>query len=103
MKVFNQDTSPNMMGSSGSGNIKATYQQLVAILGEPTFDTPSGDNKVQKEWRVDFKGDTFAIYDWKTYDVEYTMNELDIFNIGSKASATRFIAALEEKIKELNT
>jgi hypothetical protein len=31
------------------------------------------------------------------------MNELDIFNIGSKVPATRFIAALEEKIKELNT
>ena len=26
------------------------FNSLVDILGEPTYDTPSADDKVQKEW-----------------------------------------------------
>lgn len=68
-----------------------TYDELVSILGEPTFDTPSGDGKVQKEWVVYFtypyelQGDKvycFTIYDWKTYDEEYTITENRKWNIG---------------------
>ena len=42
----------------------------------------------------------FTIYDWKTFDEEYTMNKLGRFNVGSKGSALEFIDALENKLKE---
>jgi hypothetical protein len=101
MKVFTKDNVPSTCGSSGSGYIKATYNQLFKVLGEPTYPTASGDDKVQKEWVVGFKGNVFTIYDWKTFDPEYTMTELDEFNIGGYVSAIEFIEALENKIKEL--
>jgi hypothetical protein len=100
MKVFKENENFNVTGTSGSGYIKATYNQLVEALGEPTYNTPSGDNKVQKEWVVEFEGNIFTIYDWKTFDVDYTMNELDEFNVGSKVPANKFISALQEKINK---
>lgn len=47
---------------------------------------------------VEFKGNIFTIYDWKTYSREYTINELDRFNIGSKSYAGDFIDYLEQTI-----
>lgn len=85
--------------SSLKGRIVATYSQLVNALGEPTYDTPSGDDKVQVEWVVKYKGEYFTIYDWKTYDREYTETKLDIFNVGGKTSAFDFIDAVEKLIK----
>jgi hypothetical protein len=100
MKVFKQNETFNTTGSGGKGYIKATYNQLIEVLGEPTHSTPSGDSKVQKEWVVEFEGNIFTIYDWKTFDVDYTMNELDEFNVGGKAPANKFISALQEKINK---
>jgi len=101
MKVFKEDDVGNKaIGTGNQGEIQATYQDLVRVLGEPTYSEASGDNKVQKEWVVEFEGDIFTIYDWKTYDEEYTMNELDEFNVGGRTYAGEFITALENKIKE---
>ena len=86
-------------GTSLKGYTSATYKQLVAVLGEPTFNTPSGDDKTQVEWVVKFKNDYFTIYDWKTYDREYTLNELTIFHVGGKIDAFDFIVKLESKIQ----
>lgn len=60
------------------------FMDLVTGLGEPTFDDPSGDDKVQVEWVVKFNGKVFTIYDWKTYDREFTEHSLTKFNVGSK-------------------
>ena len=86
-------------GSSLKGYIYATYNKLVNVLGEPTFDEPSDDEKTQVEWVVNFKGDFFTIYDWKTYDRDYTLNDLDRFNVGGKSCAFDFIEHLEKLIK----
>jgi hypothetical protein len=68
--------------------IDFTYHDLTAILGEPLFKPEdSGDGKVQYEWVVEFKGKQFHIYDWKTWDEEYTKNELTWWSIGSKDSS----------------
>ena len=100
MKVLNQEEVGNKTnGSSLKGNISITYTQLVSILGEPTYSTESGDSKVQKEWVVEFDGDVFTIYDWKTFDEDYTMNELDEFHVGGKTNANDFIEALSNKNK----
>lgn len=86
-------------GTSLKGYINATYKQLVAALGEPTFNTPSGDDKTQVEWVVKFRNKYYTAYDWKTYDREYTLNELTVFHVGSKVDALDFINALETKIQ----
>jgi len=60
-------------GTSLQGQIEIGYNQLVRILGEPTFET-SGDGKVLAEWYLKFEDGTVAtIYDWKNYGrkVEY--------------------------------
>jgi len=100
MKVLrNQDFASNQTcGTSLKGYTKATYKQLVAALGEPTFSDASLDDKTQVEWVVKFRNNYFTIYDWKTYDREYTMNELQIFHVGSKVDALDFINALENKL-----
>ena len=62
--------------------IYATYQEMIAKLGEPTIDG-SGDDKVQKEWRfVTDNGIAFTIYDWKYYDTDVTNGDVIQWNIG---------------------
>jgi hypothetical protein len=100
MKVLNQEEIGNKTnGSSLKGYINITYPQLISTLGEPTYPTQSGDSKVQKEWVVEFGGTIFTIYDWKTFDEDYTMNELDEFHVGGKTDANDFIEALSDKNK----
>jgi hypothetical protein len=86
-------------GTSLKGYTAATYNQLVKALGEPTFNTPSGDDKTQVEWVIKFRNNYFTVYDWKTYDREYTLNELTIFHVGSIVDAFDFIVKLESKIQ----
>lgn len=74
------------------------YEDLVGLLGEPTFDYPSDDDKVQKEWVLKFGDKQFTIYDWKTYDVEYTMNELDVWSVGGTENPLEFISTLQEDL-----
>ncbi len=98
LKVYDEMDAPNTSGSSLKGYVNATYSQLVDLLGQPTFDEPSGDDKTQVEWVVGFGDDVFTIYDWKTYDRNYTENELVQFHVGGKTSAYDFIDYLESNI-----
>ena len=88
-------------GSSLKGylhNIK--YSQLIRTLGQPTFDQESGDGKVQFEWVFKFNGEIFTIYDWKTYDIEYSINELTTWNVGGKTYAGEFTDYIEKLVEE---
>jgi len=98
MRVLKENELKGVSGSSLKGYINCVYQDLIRVLGEPTYPEASGDNKVQKEWVVKYNGEVFTIYDWKTYDEEYTMNELDEFHVGGKTDASDFILELEEMI-----
>lgn len=99
IKVFNKLNAPEIAGSSFKGFLYTTYDRLIDVLGKPTYDEPSGDNKTQVEWVVEYKGKygsgVFTIYDWKTYDREYTETQLDVFNVGGVESAWDFINYLE--------
>lgn len=98
-KLYADEVSSEINGTSLSGNIYTTYSELVNALGDPTYSTPSGDNKVQKEWVFkDKNGNGFTIYDWKTYDVEYTTSALATWNIGSKVDVSNFIEWLKSKL-----
>ena len=97
LKVFNSENVPSTSGTSLKGYIYITYSQLVDLLGQPTFPEQSGDGKVQVEWVVEYKGEIFTIYDWKTYDRYYTENILSKFNVGGKSYAIDFIEYLESQ------
>jgi hypothetical protein len=99
-KVLSKEDENNVSnGSSLKGYINATYSQLIGVIGEPTYDTPSGDEKTQMEWVVEFNDEIFTIYDWKTYSRNYTENELNRFNVGGKTYAGDFIDYIESIIK----
>ncbi len=91
-------------GTSLSGYLTGhTYSDLVKALGAPTHPSPSGDDKVQKEWVFkDAVGNGFTIYDWKTYNKDYTTSTLTKWNIGAKVEASGFIAWIQEQLK-MNT
>jgi len=103
--IRNEQEALNLMnGTFRVGEINRTYRDLVTGLGEPTFDTPSGDDKIQVEWVCKFKGNVFTIYDWKTYDREFTEWDLQQFNIGSKDvrgyEVAEFVDAVRNQIAD---
>jgi hypothetical protein len=101
IKVFVNGSAADTSGTSLAGYLNnVTYQELINALGKPTFDEPSGDGKVQVEWVFEFRGNVYTIYDWKTFDREYTENKLTRWNIGSKVNAFDFIDAMERVIDE---
>jgi len=98
LKAFNSENCPDTTGTSLKGYFYITYRQLVDLLGQPTFPEQSGDGKVQVEWVVEYKGEIFTIYDWKTYDRGYTENTLGKFNVGGKFYAVDLIDYLESQL-----
>ena len=99
MEVFDEMTAPSVSGTSLKGKIEGFgFEELAHVLGQPTFNEPSGDGKTQVEWVVKFGEDIFTIYDWKTYDRNFTLNELTSFHVGGNVPATFFIQALERKL-----
>jgi len=101
-KIQNSEKAlPMIVGTFLVGNIIGpTYSNLVEIMGEPTFSEESGDGKIQKQWVIRDGDDVFTIYDWKTYDNEYTENVLVRWNVGGKSYAGNFIEKIEKKIQE---
>ena len=101
-KIQNQKRALELMGGTSlKGNIIGpTYSNLVEIMGEPTFLEESGDGKIQKQWVIRDGDEIFTIYDWKTYDKEYTENILVRWNVGGKSYAGNFIEKIEKKIQE---
>ena len=61
-------TNKSASGTSFHGDvINATYNQLVACFGEPTYINGIQD-KSQYDWVLGYKNDfVFTIYDWKEY------------------------------------
>lgn len=85
------------------GGIDTTYSELIKTFGDPAFlPEDSGDGKVNFEWIFEFDGEIFTIYDWKTYDVEYTMNTLGVWHVGGKSDCTRFIEHIQAYAKTKN-
>jgi hypothetical protein len=60
--------------TSLQGYYVATYDELVSVFGEPTYNTTSGDDKVDVEWDLEFwdactdSTVVATIYNWKDYD-----------------------------------
>jgi hypothetical protein len=90
----------NAHGSSLGGYLfNTTYNDLYEAFGAPTFDSESGDGKVQFEWVFEFNGNCYTIYDWKTYSVEESLNRLTKWNIGCKEYYGEFSDHIESILK----
>ena len=77
-----------------------TYKQIKKALGKPTFKpSNSSDGKVQYEWVVSYEDKVFRVYDWKTYNKEYTKNNLTTWSVGGNTSCDWFLQTLVNKIK----
>lgn len=59
-------TSADVNWSSHSGNVAATYDELIRTFGPPTYSNEDPDDKVQTEWMLKINGVVATIYNWKT-------------------------------------
>ena len=88
-------------GTCFQGDFCSSYGELLSTFGPPTYDTLSGDEKVQVEWILLFDdGRVATIYDWKEYEtsVEYVTT----WHVGGKNGAIvpRVEKILQEMTKE---
>lgn len=91
--------------TSLQGYVKASYDDLVELFGEPTYGQ-SGDGKVDFEWVltiVDHDNDethVATLYNWKDYDngLEAQSNPFYEWHIGGHSKLAALI--LEEYIRE---
>ena len=82
-------------GSSKKYSLENTdYYDLIKSLGQPSIPVESGDGKAQVEWIIEFQGKYFTIYDWKTFDNDYTKQELQTWSIGGTEINDEFIDEL---------
>ena len=99
LEKLTQDDYPG--GTSLKGYLhNTTYSELIEAFGEPTFNKESGDGKIQFEWVFKFNEEIFTLYDWKTYDVNYTINELTTWNIGGKTYYGDFSDHIEQILND---
>ena len=47
--------------------IRTSINELTKLLGEPSMEDNSGEDKVNVEWEVITNGTVGTIYDWKEY------------------------------------
>ena len=79
-------------GTHKVGQLELTrYYELVEILGEPTYSEESFDGKIQVEWVIQYGEEFFTIYDWKTFDRNYTLNSLSVWSVGGNTDPREFI------------
>jgi hypothetical protein len=72
--------------------IKASVNHLISVLGEPSFQDNTGDDKVNFEWDCETEdGDVFTIYDWKEYR-KLDLDELIEFHIGAHSKSVSNVA-----------
>ena len=66
MHRIENDTALDATGTSLKGHVQTTLAELTEVFGEPTYDEPSGDGKVNTEWVLTIDDVLVTIYDWKT-------------------------------------
>ena len=75
------------------------YDDIVEVFGEPSITQESGDGKIQFEWVLAIGDDVFTIYDWKTFDRDYTLNKLEVWSVGGKGPNYKFCELLRRSFK----
>jgi hypothetical protein len=81
--------------------IKTTINELVRVLGGPTYQGNDGEDKVNIEWVCETEnGDVVTIYDWKEYRV-LELDEKIEFHLGGHSKMHTFDGK-EELVALLN-
>jgi hypothetical protein len=64
-----KSTSRSSSGTSFHySTVRASVDELIKIIGEPTYESNDGEDKVNIEWELeDDNGDVVTVYDWKEY------------------------------------
>ena len=110
IRVYEEGESVPDIRSSKQGSINdVTYFELENLLGEATYPNQSADEKVQKEWVIEFtplsplQEDPYLlrIYDWKTYSLWDTTNVLRTWSIGGENESGIVAMELESLLKTL--
>ena len=92
-----QTTQSGVGTSFHSVTFKATVNELRGILGKPTCDENTGDDKINFEWVMETEsGEVFTVYDWKEYRVISENEEIE-WHIGGKNEAVTITAREEIK------
>ena len=88
--------------------VSATAQELIELIGPPTYDNNKGEDKVNLEWVCKNEyGETVTIYDWKHYQ-PLAMNQLVNWHLGAKDSlqttkAKRELEAALKMMREIDS
>tara|TARA_A100000172_G_scaffold79481_1_gene66673 strand:- start:390 stop:695 length:306 start_codon:yes stop_codon:yes gene_type:complete len=100
---MNMEKTTNVGGTFLRGYIKASYENLVTVFGEP--HDPNGDNyKTDVEWAFEFADGTIAtLYNWKNgknYLGEAEGLELDdIYEWNVGGNSDKAVSKLLEKLR----
>lgn len=88
-------------GTSFHGiTIRASVDQLISALGDPSMEYNTGEDKVNFEWEMETdEGEVFTIYDWKE-GRPLRLDEMVNWHIGSKSKSISEIGG-NEVIKAL--
>jgi hypothetical protein len=64
-----KSTSKSASGTSFHySTVRASVDELIKVIGEPTYESNDGEDKVNIEWELeDDNEDVVTIYDWKEY------------------------------------
>jgi hypothetical protein len=64
-----KSTNKEVNGTSfHNSTVRASVNELIKVIGEPTYVVNDGEDKVNIEWVLeDDNGNVITIYDWKEY------------------------------------
>jgi len=83
-----------------SHTLVCTPKELKEILGEPTYEQNTGEDKVNLEWVCETEdGEVFTIYDWKEYRTISEDEEIEWHLGGHSGAVTR--KAFSELLEKL--
>jgi hypothetical protein len=110
IRVYEEGESIPDIRSSKQGELKdMTYYDLLDLLGEPTYPNASFDEKVQKEWVIEFTPSNpleedpylFRIYDWKSNSWREATTSNRTWSIGGGKDSGIVAMELESLLKTL--
>lgn len=82
-------TTKSMLGTSfHNSTVIASVDQLTHVLGEPSCDSNTGEDKINFEWEMELEsGEVFTVYDYKEYRMLSTDEQVE-WHVGGFDKAT---------------
>lgn len=88
-------------GSFHNVTITATVNEIISVLGEPSYAGNTGDDNTNFDWNgITNDGIEFTVYDWKE-GRPIDLNESIRFHIGGTGGMLDDVEAEEELLKDI--